>query len=115
MEELKFLGREVRVKIDRPLNSKHPTYNFNYELNYGFIPNTIGGDGKEIDAYVMGENEVLEEYIGTVKAVIIRFNDNENKLVVASSKYPLSQNEIKLKTHFQEKHFDIEIRLNKEE
>ena len=24
-------------------------------LNYGFIPNTISGDGEELDAYLLGE------------------------------------------------------------
>lgn len=50
-----YLGKFVKVKIDRPLGSKHPKHNFIYPLNYGFIPNTIAGDGEEIDAYIIGE------------------------------------------------------------
>ncbi len=36
----KYLGEKVKVKIDRPIGSKHPTHGFLYEVNYGFISNT---------------------------------------------------------------------------
>ena len=50
-----YLGKEVRVTIDRKLGSKHPKHGFMYMINYGFIPNTVSGDGKELDAYYLGE------------------------------------------------------------
>lgn len=50
-----FLGKYVKIKIDRPLGAKHPKYDLIYTLNYGYIPNTISGDGEEIDAYIVGE------------------------------------------------------------
>ena len=40
-----YLGKDVTVKIDRPLGSKHPKHGFVYMINYGYIPNTISGDG----------------------------------------------------------------------
>ena len=48
-----FLGKIVNVKMDRPLGTKHPKHGFVYEVNYGFIPNTVSGDGEELDAYVL--------------------------------------------------------------
>ncbi len=60
----KFLGKEVRVTIDRPLGSKDPRHDFVYETNYGYIPNTKAGDGHEIDAYVLEENTPLDEFTG---------------------------------------------------
>ncbi len=43
-----YINKIVSAKIDRPLGStplkEYP--DFVYELNYGFIPNTISGDGK---------------------------------------------------------------------
>lgn len=36
-----YLGKEVYVKIDRQLGSKHPKHGFMYMVNYGFIPNTV--------------------------------------------------------------------------
>ncbi len=48
------------LKIDRPLGSKHPQYGFIYPVNYGFIPNTISGDGEELDCYILGVSEPLK-------------------------------------------------------
>ena len=36
-------------------------------LNYGYIPNTISGDGDELDAYVVGVFEPVVEFEGHVK------------------------------------------------
>ena len=52
-----YLRKEVILKIDRPLGSRHPQYAFIYMLNYGYVPNTISGDGEELDAYLIGEFE----------------------------------------------------------
>lgn len=52
-----YLVKNVDVIIDRPLGSKHAKWNIYYTLNYGYIPNTISGDGEEIDVYVIGEFE----------------------------------------------------------
>jgi len=55
-----FLGKEVKVIMDRPLGSKHPKHGFEYEANYGYVPNTISPDGEELDAYYL--EEVSEEF-----------------------------------------------------
>ena len=31
----RYLGKQVQIKIDRPLGSHHPTHGFIYSLNYG--------------------------------------------------------------------------------
>lgn len=111
VKELAYIGKTIAVKIDRPLKSKHPTYGFEYELNYGFVPNTIAGDGHEIDVYIIGVEEPIKEFEGVVRAVIIRNNDVENKLIVTLKAYQISKKEIKQKTRFQEKFFDIEIKF----
>ena len=77
-----FLGKEVTVKMDRMLGTKHPKHGFMYILNYGYIPNTISGDGEELDAYVVGVFEPVEEFTGKVIAIIHRTNDDDDKLVV---------------------------------
>jgi len=110
-EELEYLGQEVAIKIDRVIKSKHPEYDFDYELNYGFVPNSKGGDGQEVDAYIIGENLPIDEFRGIVKAVIVRYDDNENKLVVTPSNYELSEIEVSAKTNFTEKYFDVEVRM----
>ena len=79
-----MIGKTVRVIIDRPLGSYHPKYkNLYYPVNYGYVPDVIGGDGEEQDAYVLGVDTPLECFEGIVIAVIHRLNDVEDKWVVA--------------------------------
>lgn len=104
-----YLGKLVKVKIDRPLGSKHPDYNYVYPINYGYIEGTISGDGEELDAYILGENRSVEEFSGRVIAIIHRTNDNDDKLVVAKDGQNYSDYQIRVLTHFQEKWFQSEI------
>lgn len=104
-----YLDKEVNVKIDRPLNSKHPKHGFTYELNYGYIPNTTSGDGEELDCYVLGVDEPITEFIGKCIAVIHRLNDDDDKLIVVPEGKEFTDEEIKKLTHFQEQYFESEI------
>lgn len=102
-----FLGKRVLVKIDRPFGTKHPKKGFIYPINYGYISNTISGDGEELDAYVLGIFEPIEEYEGKVIAIIHRTNDNDDKLVVSNKEY--TDDQIRALTEFQESYFESEI------
>lgn len=104
-----YLGKKVTVKMDRPLGSKHPEHNFIYPLNYGFIPDTLSGDGEEIDAYIIGEFEPSEVYEGYVVAIIERLNDTEDKLVVCKELNKYSKEQIQALVEFQERFFDTTI------
>ncbi len=107
MNNKEYLGKIVSVKMDRPLGSKHPKHGFVYPVNYGFIPNTISGDGEELDAYVLGEFKPLDEFRGKVIAIIHRTNDNDDKLVVSNKNY--TDEQIRALTEFQEQWFKSEI------
>jgi len=105
-----FIGKEVEIKVDRPLHSKHPKHGFVYELNYGFVPDTNAPDGEEVDAYVIGVSEPVEVYKGKCVAVVHRINDDDDKLVVIPlSQDDISNEEIRAATHFQEQFFTSEI------
>src|SRR5437868_11117043 len=79
-----YLGKQVTVVIDRPLGSRHPTEaDLWYPVNYGYVPGTLSGDGQEVDAYLLGVYEPVERADGVVIGIIIRADDNEDKLVVA--------------------------------
>jgi inorganic pyrophosphatase len=105
-----FLGKLVNVKMDRPLHSKHPKHGWEYELNYGFVPDTKSPDGEELDAYVIGVEEPLEDFEGTCIAIIHRLDDPDDKLIVVTSdKINITDEEIQTKTHFQEQWFKSEI------
>lgn len=101
-----YLNKDVLMKIDRKLGSKHPKHGFIYTLNYGYIPNTISGDGEELDAYVLGVYEPIEEFEGKVIAIIHRTNDEDDKLVVAPKNINYSDDAIKALTEFQERFFN---------
>ena len=109
MDTRDYLGKVVTVKMDRPLGSKHPKHGFVYPVNYGYIPNTISGDGEELYAYVLGEFKPLEEFTGKVKAIIHRTNDNDDKLVVMANEKEYSDDQIRALTEFQERFFESEI------
>ncbi len=104
-----YLGQTVKVKMDRPLGTKHPKHGFIYEVNYGYIPNTVSGDGEELDAYVLGEHNPLEEFKGEVIAIIHRTNDDDDKLVVAAKGKNYTDEQIRALTEFQEQWFESVI------
>ena len=109
MNSTDYLNKIVKVKIDRPLGSKHPKYDFIYPVNYGFIPNTVSGDGEELDCYVLGVFEPLEEFEGRCIAVIHRTNDDDDKLIIVPDGEIYSDEQIEDFVEFQEKYFEYEI------
>ena len=106
INSISYIGKELEVNVDRPLGSSHPQYlDHIYKTNYGFIPNTISGDGEEIDCYILGEDKPIKKYKGKCIAVIHRLNDNEDKLIIAPNNKKYTEKEIKEITNFQEKYF----------
>lgn len=105
----KYIGQKVIANIDRPLNSKHPKHGFIYFANYGYIPNTVSGDGEELDCYILGVDEPLENFEGVCIAVIHRTNDDDDKLIVVPSGADFTDEEIRKLTYFQEQFFESEI------
>lgn len=106
MDNKEYLGKTVKVFVDRPLNTLHPKHNFKYEVNYGYIPNTISGDGEELDVYILGEDEPLDSFEGKVIAIIHRLDDDDDKLIVVNNGDNFTDDEIRKLTHFQEKWFE---------
>ena len=104
-----FIGKLVKVVMDRPLGSHHPRHGFLYPVNYGYIPNTISGDGQELDAYVLGPQQPIEEFHGRCIAVITRVDDNDDKLVIVADGENFSDQEIVQQTRFQEQYFKSRI------
>ena len=101
-----YIGKLVEVKIDRPMGSKHPKHGFIYPVNYGYIQNTGSGDGEEIDCYVLGIFEPIDEFEGNCIAVIHRTNDNDYKLIVVPKEKEYSEDAIIALTEFQERFFE---------
>ena len=107
-----MLGKFVTVTVDRPLGSYHPKHkDIYYSLNYGYIPGSFVADGEEQDAYILGINEPVKEFTGKVLAIIHRFDDVEEKWVVAPDGASFTREEIAKLVAFQEQYFQTEIRM----
>ena len=104
-DSIKYLNKTVTVKMDRPLGSKHPDWDLIYEVNYGYVPNTISGDGEELDCYVLGIDKPLDSFTGKCIAIIHRTNDNDDKLIIVPDGMNFTDEEIRNLTNFQEKYF----------
>ena len=104
-----FIGKKDNVDMDRPMGSKHPKWNFIYPINYGYVPNTISGDGEELDAYIVGIFEPVEEYEGKCIAAIHRLDDDDDKLVIAPEEKIYTKQQIEALVEFQERFFEYEI------
>ena len=109
MDSKDYIGKIVKVKVDRPLGSKHPNFDMIYPVNYGYIPDTISGDGEELDAYLLGVFDPVENYKGKCIAVIHRTNDDDDKIIVVPEGVNYTDDQIKALTEFQERFFESVI------
>ncbi len=104
-----YLYQEVKVKIDRPLGSKHPKFDWIYERNYGYIEGTVAGDGEPLDAYILMENTPLKEYEGRCIGIVKRLDEDDPKLIVVPEAYDLDDETIEEEIAFQEKWHNHEL------
>lgn len=107
-----MIGDIVNVIVDRPLGTYHPKHkDVYYTINYGYINGILAPDGEEQDVYILGVDKPISEFTGKIIAIIHRNDDIEEKWVVAPSNLSFSKEEIEQAVHFQEKFFDIMIRI----
>lgn len=108
------IGTIVKVTVDRPLGSYHPEHkDMYYPINYGYVEGIIAADGEEQDAYILGVDVPVKEFVGEIIAVIHRRNDVEEKWVVAPEGVTFLEEEIMKQVRFQEQYFESEIRERK--
>ena len=102
----KYLGKTVRIEIDRPIGYVHhkEKYDLIYPINYGYIPGVLGGDAEELDVYLLGVSEAVEEYDATIIGVVWRTDDVEDKLVGAPAGMQFTAEEIRAAVDFQERY-----------
>lgn len=106
-----YLGKTVTIKIDRPIGYVHQkkNYTLTYPINYGYIPGVIGGDGEELDVYLLGVDTPVSEFTGKIIGIVHRHNDVEDKLVMAPEGTSFTAEEIADAVRFQEQCYDSEI------
>ena len=107
-----YLGKTVNIKIDRPIGSIHPKHpGLIYPINYGYIPNVFGGDGEELDVYLLGIDVPIQECTARIIGIVHRHNDVEDKLVAAPEGLKFDKNKISEAVHFQEQYYENEIEI----
>ncbi len=108
-----YLGKLVEIKIDRPIGYVHKKekYNLTYPVNYGYIPEVFGGDGEELDVYLLGVDTPVDEYTCKIIGIVHRHNDVEDKLVGAPEGISFTSEEILNQIYFQEQYYDTEIEI----
>ena len=106
-----YLGKVVDIKIDRPIGYVHKkeAYTLTYPINYGYIEGVLGGDGEELDVYVMGIEKPVEEATVRIIGIVYRHNDVEDKLISAPCGMSFSKEEIEAAIRFQEHYYDTEV------
>ena len=106
-----YLGKEVRIEIDRPIGYVHHKgeKTLVYPINYGYIPGVLGGDGEELDVFLVGVREAVSEYTGHIIGIVYRADDVEDKLVMAPTGVNFTAEEIASAVYFQEKYYQSRI------
>lgn len=106
MNNKEYLGKILNIEIDREFGSKHPKHGFIYPVNYGYIPNTISGDGEELDCYLLGVFEPVKTFKGKCIAIVHRTNDDDDKLIIVPENKEYSNEAINALVEFQEQYFE---------
>ena len=106
MNNKKYLGKILDIEIDREFGSKHPKHGFIYPVNYGYIPNTISGDGEELNCYLLGVFEPVKTFKGKCIAIVHRTNDDDDKLIIVPENKEYSNDAINALVEFQEQYFE---------
>ncbi|WP_371620275.1 inorganic diphosphatase [Streptococcus sp. 27098_8_22] len=114
-EKMNFKERIFSVVIDRPVGFEDSFGNV-YPINYGYIPELMGGDGEEQDVYIVShdQQQLLEVFTGKLVAIIRRRDDIEDKWVLAPLDEKVNKGLIVEQTYFMEQYFDSWIEMVEE-
>lgn len=103
-----YLGKTITATVDRPVGFIHNSgvHSLTYPLNYGFLPGVPGGDGEDLDVYILGVSRPLTTFTGKVVGIVHRRDDTEDKLVAAPENLNPNQVQIAEAVHFAEQFYD---------
>ena len=106
-----YLGQTVTIEIDRPIGYVHKKADrtLTYPINYGYIPGVLGGDGEELDVYLLGVDKPLTQCTCRIIGIVYRENDVEDKLIAAPDGMIFYQNDIAEAIHFQEQYYKTHV------
>ena len=106
-----YLGKIVTIGIDRPIGYVHHKgeKTLVYPINYGYIPDVLGGDGEELDVFLLGVDHPVDTYTGRIIGIVYRADDVEDKLVMAPEGKDFTVAEIEAAVEFQEKYYHSHV------
>ncbi len=106
-----YLNKEIHIGIDRPIGYVHRKgeKTLVYPINYGYIPGVLGGEGEELDVYLLGVDTPVTEADCHVIGIVHRRDDVEDKLIAAPIGKTYSKEEMAEAIRFQEKYYDTYI------
>ena len=106
-----YLGKTVPIGIDRPIGYVHRKgeKTLVYPINYGYIPDVLGGDGEELDVFLLGVDHPVETYTGRIIGIVYRADDVEDKLIMAPEGVTFTVEEMTAAVHFQEKYYQSRV------
>ena len=106
-----YLGQTVTIEIDRPVGYVHVKgeKTLHYPINYGFIPDVLGGDGEELDVFLLGVDEPVQTFTGRIIGIVFRADDVEDKLIMAPEGMSFTVEEMTAAVYFQEKYYDSRV------
>ena len=107
-----YLGRSVTIGIDRPVGYVHRKgeKTLVYPINYGYIPEVLGGDGEELDVFLLGVDEPVESFTGRVIGIAYRADDVEDKLIMSPEGMKFTAEQMAELVRFQEKYYHTTVR-----
>lgn len=108
-----YLGRMVKIGIDRPIGYVHHKKDrtLTYPINYGYIPGVLGGDGEELDVYLVGVDTPVKDYTCRIVGIAYRANDVEDKLIGAPDGMIFTAEELAAAVHFQEQYYQTTVEV----
>ena len=106
-----YLGQTVTMEIDRPMGYVHRKGDKTlvYSINYGYIPGVLGGDGEELDVFLLGVDHPVDTFTGRIIGIVYRADDVEDKLIMAPEGMCFTVGEMTEAVRFQEKYYDSSI------
>ncbi len=106
-----YLDKTVTIEIDRPMGYVHRKgeKTLVYPINYGYIPDVLGGDGEELDVFLLGVDQPVESYTGRIIGIVYRADDVEDKLIMAPEGMHFTVEEMTAAVYFQEKYYHSRV------
>ena len=106
-----WMGKLVEIGIDRPIGYVHHKgeKTLVYPVNYGYIPGVLGGDGEELDVYLLGVDHPVEKATVEIIAAVKREDDEEDKLIGVPPGVRFTVPEMESMIAFQEKYYKSKV------